>query len=176
MGKEFASADLTAGQLNAIVKKLGGYEGALRFLRGELEVKPAEHVIDCDVLPYELDGWKVVEYKRGGQLRYDPATISLYLSENQKNGKAIEGHKLRNELQDQPVLNANVLDYLLAHPELIPDSWKGKYIFFWGTVYRGRDGDLYVRCLCRVGDGWDWGYGWLGGVWDDDVPAAVLAI
>lgn len=34
----FASADLTAGQLNAIVKKLGGHEAALKFLRGELTV------------------------------------------------------------------------------------------------------------------------------------------
>lgn len=38
MKKQFASADLTAGQLNAIVKKLGGHEGALKFLRGELSV------------------------------------------------------------------------------------------------------------------------------------------
>lgn len=40
MGKkpEFALADLTVGQLNAVVKKLGGYEGALRFLRGEIVV------------------------------------------------------------------------------------------------------------------------------------------
>lgn len=37
MGK-FASADLTAGQLNAIVKNLGGHDGALRFLRGEITV------------------------------------------------------------------------------------------------------------------------------------------
>ena len=35
---EFASAGLTAGQLNAIVKKLGGHEMALRFLRNELIV------------------------------------------------------------------------------------------------------------------------------------------
>jgi len=35
---EFASAGLTAGQLNAIVKKLGGHEAALAFLRGELTV------------------------------------------------------------------------------------------------------------------------------------------
>lgn len=35
---EFASASLTAGQLNAIVKKLGGHEAALKFLRGELMV------------------------------------------------------------------------------------------------------------------------------------------
>lgn len=38
MGTEFASAGLTAGQLNAIVKKLGGFDAALRFLRDELIV------------------------------------------------------------------------------------------------------------------------------------------
>ncbi len=38
MSTKFASADLTAGQLNAIVKKLGGYDMALRFLRDELSV------------------------------------------------------------------------------------------------------------------------------------------
>ena len=35
---DFASAGLTAGQLNAIVKKIGGHNEALRFLRGELMV------------------------------------------------------------------------------------------------------------------------------------------
>ncbi len=38
MSTEFASASLTAGQLNAIVKKLGGPDMALRFLRDELSV------------------------------------------------------------------------------------------------------------------------------------------
>ena len=38
MSTEFAAAGLTAGQLNAIVKKLGGHEMALRFLRNELSV------------------------------------------------------------------------------------------------------------------------------------------
>jgi hypothetical protein len=38
MSTEFASADLTLGQLNAIVKKLGGHDMALRFLRDELSV------------------------------------------------------------------------------------------------------------------------------------------
>ena len=38
MSNKFASAGLTAGQLNAIVKKLGGHDSALRFLRGELTV------------------------------------------------------------------------------------------------------------------------------------------
>jgi hypothetical protein len=39
---DFASSNLTAGQLNAIVKNLGGEEDALRFLRGELVVGPQE--------------------------------------------------------------------------------------------------------------------------------------
>ncbi|MBI2628249.1 MAG: hypothetical protein HYW71_02345 [Candidatus Niyogibacteria bacterium] len=38
MNRKFASAGLTAGQLNAIVKKLGGHDMALRFLRDELSV------------------------------------------------------------------------------------------------------------------------------------------
>jgi hypothetical protein len=38
MSTEFASADLTAGQLNAIVKKLGGHDGAIKFLQGKLSV------------------------------------------------------------------------------------------------------------------------------------------
>lgn len=38
MSTEFASADLTAGQLNAIVKKLGGRDGAIKFLQGKLTV------------------------------------------------------------------------------------------------------------------------------------------
>ncbi|MBU0625489.1 hypothetical protein KKF05_04060 [Patescibacteria group bacterium] len=38
MSKDFAVAGLTPDQLNSVVEKLGGYEGALKFLRGELVV------------------------------------------------------------------------------------------------------------------------------------------
>jgi len=43
MSTEFASARLTAGQLNAIVKNLGGYDMALRFLRNELTISEPTH-------------------------------------------------------------------------------------------------------------------------------------
>lgn len=42
MSTEFESADLTAGQLNAIVKKLGGHDEALKFLRGETTVAESQ--------------------------------------------------------------------------------------------------------------------------------------
>ncbi len=53
MNNQFASADLTVGQLNAIVKKLGGHDGALKFLRGELAVsEPARSWREQDGVIY----------------------------------------------------------------------------------------------------------------------------
>lgn len=140
-----------------------------------------ERTIDCDVAPFVPDGWKVEEHKKGGQFVFDPAKVKLYLSPNQRGGKVIEGNKLRKELANEPVLNANVLDYLLAHPGLIPVDWKKdeqgntRYIFFLGTIYRFSDGRLYVRCLYWNGDAWDWNNSWLSNDWDDHYPAALLA-
>lgn len=79
-------------------------------------------VIDCDADPYVPDGWKVEEHQKGGQFKWDASQMQLFLAEGQKNGKRIEGNKLRKELASQPVLNANVLDYMLAHPHLIPEE------------------------------------------------------
>src|SRR4051812_5109537 len=83
-----------------------------------------QHVIDLDANPFVPNNWKVEEHKKGGQFKWNPASIRFHLSPNQQNGKVIEGNKLRKELANEPVLNANILDYLLAHPELIPEEWK----------------------------------------------------
>ena len=50
---DFAAANLTAGQLNAIVKRLGGEAGVHRFLRGELTV--------VETQPREFPIWKTVK-------------------------------------------------------------------------------------------------------------------
>ncbi|MEX1997743.1 MAG: hypothetical protein WEA04_03685 [Candidatus Andersenbacteria bacterium] len=154
----------------------------LCFVRGHAGLTQAKHVIDCDadpLLPYE--DWKVEEHKKGGQFSWDPSKLSLYLSDNQRGEKSIEGNKLRRELAERPVLNANVLDYLIRHPHLVPDEWKVDeqgntlYIYFWGTIYRDADGDLCVRSLCFESGHWFWGDGWLGGGWGSRSPAVLLA-
>jgi hypothetical protein len=132
-------------------------------------------IIDCDAKPFIPDGWKVQEHQKGGKLEWNPEKIQLYLSDGQKDGRYIEGNKLRKELKSKKVLNACVLDWLLAHPEFIPEEWKGKYIYFWGTIYRRSGGDLCVRCLCWRDGRWDWYCRWLGGGWRFSGPAAVLA-
>jgi hypothetical protein len=134
-------------------------------------------IIDCDAQPFTPDGWSVEEHQKGGTFTWDKETQkdALYLSKGQQGGKYIEGNKLRKEMAGKPVLNANVLDYLLKNPHLIPEEWKGKYVFFWGTVYRHRVGDLCVRCLYWDGGRWRWSSYWLDLDWSGYRPAALRA-
>lgn len=174
LGDAFEAADFTVDEVTKLrtFPDLAALKGVLKGLAKIVVVK---HIIDCDADSFVPENWKVESHKKCGQLEWNPESISLYLSAGQKDGKCIEGNKLREELASKPVLNANVLDYLLAHPELIPEEWKGKYVFFWGTIYRGPDGDLDVRDLYWGGGGWYWDYRWLGPGFGDDFPAALSA-
>lgn len=133
------------------------------------------HIVDCDADPFVPDGWSVEEHQKRGSFEWDASKVELWLANGQKNDKVLEGNKLRKEMAKKVPFNACVLDYLLANPHLIPEEWKGKSIFFWGTVYRSRDGDLYVRYLYWSGSGWFWSSIWLDSDWRGRSPAAVLA-
>jgi hypothetical protein len=146
----------------------------LDVVSGKALITYPENIIDCDANPFTPEGWKVESHKKGGQLKFDPAKLFLYLSKKQKKG-TINGNDLRKELANQPVMNANVLDFLLAHPELIPEEWKGKYIFFWGTIYRDANGSVYVRCLGWNGSKWFWRCSWLGNDFGSVNPAALAS-
>ena len=151
----------------------------LNFVRevlfGRAEIKPVECLVDLDAAPYIPAGWKVEEHVRGGQFKFDPAKVKPYFSKKQRYGKVIGGYDLRQELKAQPAFNANLLDFLLKNPRLIPESWKGKAVFFWGTIYRDADGNLCVRCLAWNGSQWCWDCHWLGSRWDGGLTAAVLS-
>jgi len=166
---------VTLGQIEAIINKLGGEEGMMRFLSGCVEVTTIRHLIDCNAAPFVPEDWSVEEHRKGGMLKWDPNEVTLHLSEHQKDGKVIVGTELHRELKRESVLNANVLDYLRAHPALIPEEWKGKYVFFWGTIYRNPSGSLCVRFLYFDGGKWYWDYFWLDFGWSDNDPAASLA-
>ena len=144
-------------------------------INGQAQITIAKHVIDMDANPCVPDNWKVESHKKGGQLEWTSEKVKLYLSLEQQGEKCVEGNKLRKELEAQPVCNANLLDYLLAYPELIPESWKGKAICFWGTIYRSSDGDLCVRCLYFRGESWRWRCSWLDDGCNSFNPAAVAA-
>ncbi|MFH0950907.1 MAG: hypothetical protein V1765_00325 [bacterium] len=143
-------------------------------LYNKAEITYPEHLIDTDADPFLPEGWQAVEeHQKSGMLKWDSSKFSLYLSKKQKKDYIV-GNDLREELKNKNVLNANVLDYLLAHQELIPDEWKGKAVFFWGTIYRYSGGDLVVRCLSWDGSQWHWCL-WLGSYFRSSNPAVVAS-
>lgn len=156
----------------------------LRVLRGCASITVIEHVINCysePFNPWDKEGWTIEGHRRGGNLKFDPKQIKFFLTRDQRAGKTVEGSKLRKELAGKDILKANVLDYLLAHPEIIPDEWKTdengdiRCIFFWGTIYRNSGGNLFVRYLYWNDNRWSWNYLGLGFDWYGFHPAAVLA-
>ena len=177
-----------AGYSNGEIDKL--CEGTIlrdfrNVLLGRAEVKMIENVIDLDADPFVPDGWIVKEHKRGGLFKWNSDQILFYLSDKQKNGRSMNGNRLRKELEDKPVFNANLIDYLLANQHLIPDEWKKdeegrtRFIFAWGTIYRPSRSSLYVRCMYWNGDKWDWEcdwlFRWIIRGWGVDRPAALRA-
>ena len=151
---------------------------------------PMSIIVNCDVNPrvpsgLYLDGEGTEHRKMGeavtlekradGKLYANGKEVIRYRSRKQQGGSYIQGHKLRKELADVQVLNACILDALLANPQLIPEEWKSGYTYFWGTIFRNAGGYLYVRCLYWDGSRWDWSYDWLGNDWYEDNPAACLA-
>lgn len=139
-------------------------------------------VVDLDADPFVPENWTVEEHRRGGKFLFEPSKMGLYTDEHQKGG-FIQGYELRRRLASQPVLNVNVLDFLLANPRFILEEWGGdgsrgrgrhsRQIFFWGTVYKSGAGVSCVRYLHKRGGKWKWGNQWLEDRWDNRSPAAV---
>jgi len=188
MSEPFRLSAVQAGEIGRAMEAAGGWNDQLvklltedtvadirDVLLGQAEIKPVECLIGCGAQPFCPNGWEVVEHQKGGKVKWTKESVQLYLSANQKGGKWIEGDDLRKELAGKPVLNACVLDYLLAHPGLIPEEWKSKFVFFWGTIYRSSDGGLYVRFLYWLGGRWRWGCHWLVYGWGVNGPAALSA-
>jgi len=166
------TAGYTPDDVTKLRSKLKEIRGFKLVLGGMSEIVAVKHVIDLDADPMVPDYLDVEEHIKGGQRVWNPDEVELYLCDEQREG-TIEGNKLRELLKDKHVLNATVLDYLLANPHLIPDEWRGRTVFFWGTIYRDSRGRLYVRYLYWSGDGWYWDCYWLVDYFDDSDPAAL---
>lgn len=181
----FEKACFTSGDVTKL-KQYKDLDKIRQVLNGYAKIIPICHVVDCDVVPEIFFDWqqkeenrkmrKIKLENRDGKLYANGQEVIRFLSKKQKDGKKIEGHKLRQELECKLTLNACILDYLLKHQELIPKEWKKGVTFFWGTIFRGSDGGLFVACLLWINRRWDWLYVWLGSDsdWSGHRPAACL--
>lgn len=194
--------EATLGQVEAVWNKLGGQYGVLQFLAGNVDVVIKDHIVNCDANPFIPQGWKVESHQKWGEFTFfrngddlwlnnkrtrfllphlfHSKKIGFFLSDKQNNG-GHDGKDLHSDLTDISVLNVCHLDYLIANPELIPESWKvdakgrTRYIFFWGTTYRCFSGRSTVRCLFWKDCRWRWSDRWLSRTWGVCHPAAVFA-
>lgn len=124
-------------------------------------LRPAvKHIINCANPPFIPPGYSVEKHQPGNE-QYEFDAVKVFLFQSKKQEKEIlTGDELLQELDNIPVLNVNVLDYLLAHKELIPESWKDKRIYFLGTIYL-LNGIRVVRYLYWSRSQWSWCQRWL---------------
>ncbi len=174
-----------AGWGHTAWSRLAENEGLMRSLlpviMGQAHVEANTYIIDLDAAPFIPNGWKIESHKKGGSFEWDPTKVALHLEPEQIAFKPLKGFDLQKRLEGKPVFNATMLDWFLAHTELIPESWKQdddgntRYIFFWGTVYRRSGGGLCVRCLYWEGDRWHRNADWLENVFGGLLPALLFA-
>lgn len=98
--------------------------------------------INCNGTPDVPDpSWTVESSQPDGTYMFDPAAIKLISFESRTT--ATKGQKMLDKVKDTG-LNACVADYLLSHPDLIPETWKTKHVVFPGTIFKDAAGN---RCL-----------------------------
>jgi hypothetical protein len=108
------------------------------------------HTIDCDAKPFEPNGFWVVAPEEQmpnrvrGQFVFDPTKVRLYLLPSPPD-VATDVIMRETEFMKEFVLPANVLDFYLANPHVIPEKWKDTEVYFFGTIYGASNSDK--RCV-----------------------------
>lgn len=162
------------GWTNADIKKLS--EGkilgdVLKVLKGAAVIKTIDGIIDGNAAPYCPPDFMVEKHRKNGFFKFNPTMITLFVPGMQK--EKMTGDDLRKKLSGKSVMNANVLDYLLTHPKLIPESWKGRSILFGGTIYRSSAYCYCFRCLHWHSSQWHDYYQWFDCEVSSDVAVAL---
>ncbi len=123
-------------------------------------------------------GWSIEEQDERSLALSEVNLADIQLVTTLQNGEErVEGEEKLRRLKAAGYirLDAKILQTLWGNKNLIPESWKGKHVYFDGTVLRSPNGLRYVLYLCWYGDEWRWLYYWLEGDWDGHDPSAVLA-
>jgi hypothetical protein len=118
--------------------------------------------IDCDKKPDVQYGdtiLRIKEHRKMGDIEWNSVNVRLFQLQTQRHG-FVKAAKLYDMLEDAPVLNAGVLDFLKYNTEYIPASWDEKVLYFFGTLFSGPDDEPCVGRLYYQWEGpiWQWGY------------------
>lgn len=123
-------------------------------------------------------GWRIrkkdqIRSRLKGDWLLQYSCIGLHISHKQRDGGSISGHELVKDLEGEPVMGLQLLNYFYSSPYIIPSEWKNKMVFFWGTILHSWEGGLYVFYLYWDGESCYKNYRWLGESWTENMPAVV---
>jgi hypothetical protein len=176
----FAMADLTGGQMNAIVKMLGGHDGALRLLRGELKVVPTEpkkllELVMAVSVPaverfvaedhFKVDTGRKAKVKIAALWDNFTACLLPKVEEGVLAGE-LKVYKLLQSSLDAPIMTelgdlrsfATTLADLWAMLEKQPNGEQGPLLTnSWANIFYIHDKDGKLWAVVAV---WDAGSGW----------------
>ncbi len=117
----------------------------LDVLYGRAKIVAVDHVVKFDSEPFVPEGFRLAPPENQLSVRMsgdfvwsDGHVLALIAQASTREGLWIPGRR---------ALGAQLLDYMLEHPYLIPAELEGKRIFFWGTVYLDAEGCGCVRSL-----------------------------
>ncbi len=124
------------------------------------------------------EGWSIVEQDERSLALSEVNIGDIQLVTMLKDGETyVRGEEklLRLKASGKIRLDAKVFQTFWENNDLIPESWRGKTVFFDGTVLRRPNGDRCVLCLCWNGVKCHWYCYWLEHDWDVRNPSAFLA-
>lgn len=122
-------------------------------------------------------GWSTFFRSEHLPLELELSNVELYQPKKQKfHGYSLANQALRKS--NTEMLDYYFLDYLKTYPEQIPEEWKGKYIYFFGTTLIDGDDQLRVPVLHwdESKSKWINQFGWVNSTLNNACYAAILKI
>ena len=173
--KDFSSQNLTVGQINAIIKKLGGEEKALDFLRGEFliqavadknflnecQTKQMESTLDFTIridrsikpsYPHWIKTVMHPDLECSGPVAYDIKNDVEKWFHEEKNILGTDGYRIYKNLEKEKKLNfcLNLQDALEIQKkglDVYYNIFGDTKVYFWSSVCKYDSGYLGVPLL-----------------------------
>ena len=142
----FVSSKYTAGQLNAMVKKLveaAGDDGPLKLLRGELIICCARFRLTSGFMRNSAScGWKLIYDSETNEGYFEPELME-FLREGEK--FLSSGETLLQRVTEG--LGQRHAEAMLRNQNRIPVEWRGYDLVFTGTVWKDPEHHRLVPVL-----------------------------
>ena len=154
--------ELTLGQMEAIINKIGGMESVRRLLADELVISPPLFVNAILKRDMRKEGWKLLEHTmRCITSAADLEAVSFLRGrEDYTNGEEMV-RRARTELDTN--YSQEDAEFLLDHQNEIPTELRPYLLVFTATIWEDSDGHRLIPCIHWNGERWGLRFDWLDG-------------